>query len=156
MYETWVSPKLESFSQSLWEIRLSRSEVLCAQGIQKGDRKSACSWTSGVRTRLLVDELVSSSVAKSIPHKKQLKGLLGFASLREYSPPWWEKQDRRQVAAPHITFRGTRSRAHTRTRLWQCKTRPMLHTSSSQILLSKCSITFQRQHHSLGTSCADI
>lgn len=87
MYETWVSPKLESFSQSLWEIRLSRSEVLCAQGIQKGDRKSACSWTSGVRTRLLVDELVSSSVAKSISHKKQLKGLPGLASLREYSPP---------------------------------------------------------------------
>lgn len=62
-------------------------------------------------------ELVSSPVAKSIPYKKQLKGLFGLASFREYSPPWWKKQDRRQVGAPRVTFSGTRSRVHTRTRL---------------------------------------
>lgn len=75
------SPKLESFSKSPWEIKLSRSEVLYAQGIQKEVSKSACSWTSRVRMRLPMTELVSSLVANSYLIRSNWRVCLGLQVL---------------------------------------------------------------------------
>lgn len=90
-------PKLEPFSKTAWEIKLSRN-VVCAQGILNEVSKSACRWTRKARMGLLVGILVSSPVAMTRYFiRSNLWVYLGLQVFREYSLPWRKKLGGRQI-----------------------------------------------------------